>query len=112
MIESYAFGQIVIDGKRYTSDVIIYSDRIDSHWWRKEGHFLQAADLNGVIQAKPEVLIVGTGEGGLMKVAPETRERFANLGVELIVEPTGDAVRTYNRLARTRKVIAALHLTC
>jgi hypothetical protein len=28
MIDSYDFGAIVIDGKRYSSDVIIYPDRV------------------------------------------------------------------------------------
>jgi len=34
MIESYSFGQMVIDGQEYTSDLIIFPDRINSSWWR------------------------------------------------------------------------------
>jgi len=40
MIESYKFGEILIDGVTYTSDVIIYPDSVDFKWWRKEGHLL------------------------------------------------------------------------
>jgi hypothetical protein len=40
MIESYKFGEIIITGKKYDSDLIIYPDHIDSSWWRKEGHLL------------------------------------------------------------------------
>jgi len=29
-IDSYSFGRIVIDGQVYTSDVIIYPDRVDA----------------------------------------------------------------------------------
>jgi len=29
-IESYGFGEIVIDGRRYSSDVIVYPERVDS----------------------------------------------------------------------------------
>lgn len=36
MINSYDFGRIVVDGKAYTSDVIIFPDRVNSYWWRKE----------------------------------------------------------------------------
>jgi hypothetical protein len=32
-IESYHFGEIVIDGRRYSSDVIIYPDRVEGQWW-------------------------------------------------------------------------------
>lgn len=37
-IENYNFGEIKIDGKTYTSDVIIYKDKVEDSWWRKEGH--------------------------------------------------------------------------
>jgi len=34
MIESYAFGSIVVDGRKFTSDLIIYPDgHIDTFWW-------------------------------------------------------------------------------
>jgi len=41
MIEHYSFGRIVIDGKEYTKDLIIYPDKIRANWWRKEGHKLR-----------------------------------------------------------------------
>ncbi|RLI30667.1 hypothetical protein DRO48_02760, partial [Candidatus Bathyarchaeota archaeon] len=44
-IEAYGFGYIVVDGKRYTSDVIIFPDRVMDGWWRKEGHRLYVDDL-------------------------------------------------------------------
>ena len=46
-IDSYSFGQIVIDARAYASDVIIYSDRVDAAWWRKEGHRLHPEDIAG-----------------------------------------------------------------
>ena len=58
-IDSYRFGEIVIDGRRHSKDVIIYPDRVRGHWWRKEGHFLALEDLAEVLQAPPEVLVVG-----------------------------------------------------
>ena len=36
MIESYDFGRIVIDGRKFASDVIIFLDRVDGNWWRKD----------------------------------------------------------------------------
>jgi len=112
MIDSYEFGRIVIDGQTFTSDVIIFPDRVDANWWRKEGHRLQLADLEGIWEAQPELLVVGTGATGRMEVAPEVARRLSDQGVGLVVERTGQACRRYNELAPTARVVAALHLTC
>jgi hypothetical protein len=111
-IDGYDFGRIEIEGECYRSDLIIYPDRIDSNWWRKQGHLLQVDDLQGVVEAKPEVLVVGTGRYGMMAVPAATRDYLAASGIELIVEETPRACQTYNRLAREKRVVAALHLTC
>ena len=112
MIESYSLGRIVIDGKIYTSDLILYPDKIDDSWWRKSGHILRREDLTDVVQYNPGVLIVGTGANGLMKVPNETKEFVESKGIELIVEETKKACETYNELKKKKKIVAAFHLTC
>jgi hypothetical protein len=113
MIDSCDFGRIVIDGRRYTSDVIVFPDRVRNSWWRKEGHRLHVEDIEGALQEeKPEVLVVGTGYSGLMKVLPETENYLKSKGIELIVQSTREACKTFNRLVKSKRVIAALHLTC
>jgi len=112
MIESYNFGQIVIKGERYTSDVIIFPDRVKDGWWRKEGHRLCIEDIQEILKEKPKVLVVGTGYAGLMKIPQETRERLKSEGIQLIAENTREACKTYNRLSKSERIIAALHLTC
>ena len=111
-IEHYSFGRITIDGKTYTSDVIIYQGRVDSSWWRKEGHNLNIVDLTDVINAKPGVLIVGTGSSGLMKVPKETISHLESKGIKVHVSLTEKAVELFNKLQKVKVVIAALHLTC
>ena len=112
MIDSYEFGQIVIKGNKYNSDVIIYPDRIDSNWRIREGHELSISDLKDVIQSGPEMIIVGTGNPGFMKVLPECEKHIRSKGIELVVQPTEEACRTYNHLSVNKRVIALLHLTC
>ena len=112
IIDSYRFGLIVINGKNYTSDVIIFSDRVNGNWWRKTGHELRLDDLSEVIAEKPEVLVVGTGALGLVKVSPEVEERLEAQGIKLIAKPTGETCQIYNQLCHSQRVIAALHLTC
>jgi len=68
MIDSYDFGRIIINGKRYNSDLIVFSDKVRDGWWRKEGHRLDVEDLKDVLESKPEVLVVGTGYSGLMRI--------------------------------------------
>jgi hypothetical protein len=111
-IDSYSFGKIVINKKAYTSDVIIYPGRVDASWWRKEGHLLQFADVAEALQAKPDVLLIGTGYAGVMRVPRETIDRIAAQGVEVKVERTTKAVALYNDLQGVKIVIAMLHITC
>ena len=112
MIDSYDFGRITIDGKRYNTDLLVFPDKIKTGWWRKEGHRLQIADFKEVLEAKPEVLVVGTGYSGMMNVPPETRKSVESEGIELIVQKTAEACQTINHLIESRTVVAALHLTC
>jgi hypothetical protein len=112
MIDSYEFGVIHINGKRYSSDVIIYPYRVKDDWWRKEGHQLCIDDLEDVIEENPDVIVVGIGNPGLMRVLPETEKYIKSQGIRLIVQNTKEACKTYNQLSSSQKVIALLHLTC
>jgi len=113
MIESYSFGRIVINGRSYTSDLIVFPSHVKDSWWRKEGHRLNIEDLREVIEEAPEVLVVGTGYYGLMKVPEDVKEYLANKGIKLIAKRTREACENFNSLLRSgKKVVAALHLTC
>jgi hypothetical protein len=111
-IEHYSFGKIIIDGKTYTSDVIIYPEKVDSSWWRKQGHSLHVDDLKDVIAEKPELLIVGTGNSGVMVVPQETVSYLKSKGIEVNIARTDEAVKLFNKFQKEKRTIAALHLTC
>ncbi len=112
-IDSYSFGRIVIDGHAYTSDVIIYRDRVDASWWRKEGHRLQPEDIADALDEHPGILIIGTGHDGVMAVPKEVRAYIESRGIEARIEKTAKAVELYNALqGKKTLVLAALHLTC
>ncbi len=112
IIDSYQFGQVIVNGKSYTSDVIIFPDRVKDNWRRKTSHQLRLDELSESIVEKPEVLVVGTGGSALMKVLPEVRQSLEALGIKLIAEPTNEACHTYNQLCHSQRVVAALHITC
>ena len=112
IIGSYHFGQVVINGKKYSSDVIVFPDRVRDNWERKIGHQLCLEDIAEVIAKNPEVLIVGTGEFGLVEVLPEVQQAAQAQGIKLIAETTDKACHTYNQLCHCQRVVAALHITC
>ena len=121
-IQSYRFGCIVIDGVTFTKDLIILPDRVIENWWRQEGHALHPGDLAEIVdlsapavassEIQPQVLIVGQGAYGRMRVTPETQHALQAAGTLLIAQPTEEACQTYNRLRERQTVVAALHLTC
>ncbi len=111
-IEHYTFGRVVIDGRAYTKDLIIFPERINPSWWRKEGHLLQLEDLEEVIKEKPELLIIGTGYHGVLEVPEGLSSALRAKGIEVIVKKTAEAVEIYNKRYGTKKTVACLHLTC
>ena len=111
-IDSYRFGQVVINGKKYTSDVIIFPDSVRDNWWKKRGHELCLDDIAEVMAENPEVLVVGTGAEGLMKVLPEVKQILGAQGIKLVVEITDKACHTYNHICHSQRAIAILHITC
>jgi hypothetical protein len=111
-IEDYSFGRIIINGKVYTQDLIIYPDSIEDSWWRKKGHSLVPEDIPRVLEMKPDVLVMGTGASGVLKVPASTKKQLADEGIELLDAPTDRAVQEYNRLKSGKRVVGAFHLTC
>ena len=112
-IDSYEFGRIVIDGREHTSDVIILPDGVRGSWWRQEGHALKPGDLSTVLQTGPQVLVIGQGAHGAMRVTDEVLTCLKEAGIEPVCLPTERAAAEYNRRCRQGQVVAAaLHLTC
>jgi len=113
MIEDYHFGSIKINGQEFENDIFIDLDEKVSSWWREESHLFQKKDIESFLEKKPEIVIFGTGEQGLAKISQELKDYFEGLGIEMIVESTGQATESYNQAKKQdKKVTAFLHLTC
>lgn len=111
-IDRYEFGHMVIDGQAFRTDLLIWPGRIKSDWWRREGHLLQLEDVTEALAADPQVLVVGTGNPGNLRVDPDLADYLQEKGIDLIIKPTREAVPVINDLAPRRRLAAALHLTC
>jgi hypothetical protein len=113
MIESFSFGHMVVDGKTYTSDLIIFPDgHIQSSWWRKRGHRLTVDDIADLIATPPDTILIGTGVYGLMKPNRDLHDFLAAHHIRLITEPTKKAWRTYNKLAGQTRLGGCFHVGC
>ncbi|MFX0015881.1 MAG: Mth938-like domain-containing protein [Promethearchaeota archaeon] len=113
LIKKYSFGSITIGDKTYSKDIMIVSDEILPNWWRKEGHNLHLEDLQEIIKRKPDILVIGTGYSGIMKVSKEILSKLEDMGIKTIVKKSPEAVSEYNALMKGEKrIAAALHLTC
>lgn len=111
-IDSYEFGHMVIDGVSYRQDLLIWSGRLKTDWWRQESHLLRADDIQEVLAARPEILVVGTGDTGHMQVEQDLAALLKDQGIDLVAVPTQEASRIFNSLDSQRRIAAALHLTC
>ena len=113
MIEKYSFGMMVISGMTYSTDLKIIHGQVIPEWWRRSGHVVNLDDVTDIIQSNPDFLVLGTGIGGGMKVSRDVEQELERVGIELIKQPTAEAMQTYNRLVTEGKDVAAgFHLTC
>ncbi len=112
-VDRYSFGLIAVNGKIYDKDIIVFPDRVKSNWWRKQGHTLLIEDLSDVIEYKPEILVIGKGAYGFMKIPEETQSFLKNNDIELIERVTDEAYKIFNKyIEQGKKVVGAFHLTC
>jgi len=110
-LEGYSFGRIIVEGSAQTRDLIVLPERVVTDWWRRDGHSLAMEDLDEVIDALPERLILGVGAHGRLHPDPEVIAALERRGIAVECLRTDEAVRRYGELDE-RRTAAALHLTC
>jgi len=113
-IDNYQFGEIIINGISYHTDVIIFPDKIYDHWWRSKGHILDITDLELVIhyKYKPDILFIGTGMYGLMRVDKNFIQKIKEFGINRIVAGKTKTICEHFNKEKSPKKVAALHLRC
>jgi hypothetical protein len=111
-----AFGEVEIEGRRYTSDVVIDAGRVKkrrkkpSKPYRDEyGHTPLSAEER--IPWGGERLIVGTGASGSLPIMPGVYAEADRRGVEIVAAPTEEALRMLHDLD-PGDVHAIVHVTC
>lgn len=113
MIDHYTFGRLIIGSLVYTSDLIIYPDgTIQDAWRRKSGHIVCLADIQKLIELKPQLIIIGRGIPGLMKPDQALLKYLDQNHISYQSLPTRKAVNLFNAQFNNRSVGGCFHLTC
>ena len=119
MIEEYKFGFIIINGEKYEHDVQVFWTGEVLKWWRKASHNVELDDLKEALEINPEIVIIGKGQPGEMEVSDEVKKKLKEKNIELIIDGTEEAVKTFNVLVsqaeedeEERQIIGLFHLTC
>ncbi|NLG28614.1 MAG: hypothetical protein GX557_11940 [Chloroflexi bacterium] len=122
-IEHFSWARFVVRGKEHAGteagDVgagkdIRLVDATVTAWSERHGHKLDADMVAGVYHQGIEVLVIGNGVRGQLKVTKKARAAIAEHGIpRLVVANTPEACRTYNELYRRGVRVALLaHGTC
>jgi uncharacterized protein len=105
----YGEGYVDVGGKRFTTSVVVSGDRL-VEWSARSPGSLASADLSPILELKPEIVLLGTGETLTFPDPASLADlHAARIGVEVM--DTKAACRTYNiLLGEGRNVVAALFL--
>ncbi|MEM2021230.1 MAG: Mth938-like domain-containing protein [Zestosphaera sp.] len=113
LIDHYEFGGIIINGIEYDHDLVVTPEGLLKDWWRIEGHRLQLADVRDFLNVRADLVVIGTGYDGMMRVDDEVIESFKRSGLEVYVARSRQAVKRYNdEVSMGRRVLLLIHLTC
>ena len=101
-------GGVQLRSRSVSGPVIITREAVLEGWRPPEVGRLSIADFAGLLELKPEVVLLGTGERQLLP-SPALYADFAARGIGLEVMDSNAACRTYNVLmAEGRSVLAAI----
>jgi uncharacterized protein len=110
-ISSYDENTLQVNGKNFNSSLIIASKQLKTDWPPRSIGTLKSDDFTAIIQLKPELVIIGTGNK-LTFPPVETYAELIKLGVGVEFMDTGAACRTYNILTgEGRHVVCGLILS-
>lgn len=118
-IDSTDFGSITIAGVSYPHDVLV---RLSGEVVKRRkklskkhygtSHVISLEEAEFVFETGCEILVLGAGQYGNVKLSPEAAEFFEHRACRVILQPTPGAIETYNQLRKKARVIGLFHVTC
>jgi len=108
-IEKMKFGSIIINGKEYKNDVIVTNTSVST---KESSHTITKEDIEDILLTDPDVIIIGTGTSGKVKVPKEVKVMVESHNKEMIIGKTPEVINDFNRIKTKNKVVGIFHLTC
>lgn len=108
VIKSYENGRVQIRERYYTRSLIVLPGQLYPDWEPSRAQDLRTFHLETILDKRPEVLIVGTGE---RQVFPDLAQfaTLMDLGIGFEIMDNAAACRTFNvLLAEDRRAALAL----
>lgn len=113
MIE-VTFGKLVSGGKVARSDTIVYPHpgKMNTRWWINNRRSIEPEDLDEVLSAKPEYVVIGSGYMQHISISDAGKECLKREGVkDIFVHKTEEAAKVFNEYYENKnKVIGLFHL--
>jgi uncharacterized protein len=108
LFTGYGEGYVSVNDRRYEGNLVVAPDHDVSIWNVESFDALTPAHFAALLELKPEIVILGTGER-LRFPRPEVTRALAEAAVGFEAMDTRAACRTYNILmGEGRAVVAAI----
>ncbi len=116
-IDKFSFGEIVIDGRKYRRDVVLFPDgtvkQRKGGFWIFGSHNIRREEIEELSKAGAKVIVIGTGTNSRAVLSKEARTYAEQARQELHTLPSRQAVSEFNQLLETgEKAAALIHITC
>jgi hypothetical protein len=110
-VEYSKFGEITINGQVYYSDMTVYwNGKLN---YRSKEHVVEFGEFMKILKAEPEIVVIGKGHEGVLKISEEVLRWARSKKVDLYFDRTAKAVDIFNAFANQgKKVIGIFHVTC
>ena len=110
-IQYVKFGEVKIDNHVFYSDMIV--------WWDGEkefvakNHVFDMKMFSRLLRKKPDVVVIGTGQQGMVKISDDVFQLAKEKGIKVFVDTSAKAADIFNgMLATGKKAVAFIHTTC
>jgi hypothetical protein len=120
-IDSTEFGSITVDSTTYPHDILIrLSGKVVkrkkklSKKYYGTSHIISREEAEFIYEKGCDTLVLGAGQEGNVELSPEAAEFFKHKGCRVILQPTPEAIRAYNKVRSKGKdkTIGLFHVTC
>ena len=114
---STGFGWVKYRDEIYEHDILILADgtirkRNETELMRKFGtlHAVGIEEIKFLMESNPEVIVIGTGQSGELKLTQEARVFIKKTGIRAVEGLSPKACKFFDTL--TEKKAALIHVTC